>query len=111
MATALEGRIERETRFSSDVSHELRTPLTAITSAVQLARRSEDPERTRLALDVVSERVEHLRKLVLDLLEISRFDVGAVELDVQPTDVVSARDRHRRSCGRVRRRDRRRDQR
>ncbi len=38
MATALEGRIERETRFTSDVSHELRTPLTAITSAVQLAR-------------------------------------------------------------------------
>jgi signal transduction histidine kinase len=89
MATALEDRIERETRFTSDVSHELRTPLTAITSAVQLARRSEDPDRTRLALDLVSTRVEHLRQLVLDLLEISRFDVGAVELDVQPTDVVA----------------------
>jgi signal transduction histidine kinase len=89
MATALESRIEHETRFTSDVSHELRTPLTAITSAVQLARRSEDPDRTQLALDVVDERVDHLRKLVLDLLEISRFDVGAVELDVEPTDVVA----------------------
>ncbi len=87
MAAGLEARIARETRFSSDVSHELRNPLTAITSAVSLARRSEDPERRRVALELVEERVDHLRRLVLELLEISRFDAGAVELDRQPVDI------------------------
>lgn len=87
MAAALESRIVRETRFTSDVSHELRTPLMAISAAVEMARRSGSPERARLAFDVISARVDHLRRLVLDLLEISRFDAGAVELELTPTDV------------------------
>ncbi len=87
MAEALQHRIERETRFTSDVSHELRNPLTAITAAVNLAQRTDDPERMKMALGMVDSRVDHLRRLVLDLLEISRFDAGATELDLQPTDL------------------------
>jgi two-component system, OmpR family, sensor histidine kinase MtrB len=90
MADSLQRRIEREARFASDVSHELRTPLTSLTAAVQLlaSRREEIPERSRPALDVLSTQTEHFRQLVLDLLEISRFDAGAAELNTTDVDVA-----------------------
>jgi two-component system, OmpR family, sensor histidine kinase MtrB len=90
MAESLQKRIEREARFASDVSHELRTPLTSLTAAVQLltSRRDEIPERSQPALDVLSTQTEHFRQLVLDLLEISRFDAGAAELNMTDVDVA-----------------------
>jgi two-component system, OmpR family, sensor histidine kinase MtrB len=89
MAESLQLRLEREARFASDVSHELRTPLTSLTAAVQLlsARREEMPERALPALDVLTTQTEHFRQLVLDLLEISRFDAGAAELNLTDVDL------------------------
>ena len=87
MASSLESRIAREVRFTSDVSHELRTPLTAMLSAVSLARRSEMNERTKFAVDVLGDQVEHLRRLTLELLEISRIDAGVAELELTEVDV------------------------
>lgn len=88
MADALQTRIEREARFSSDVSHELRTPLTALATAVQVLRSRERdlPERTRGALDVLDNQLRYFERLVLDLLEISRFDAGANTLALEPVD-------------------------
>ena len=87
MAGALQERVAREIRFTSDVSHELRTPLTAISSAADLARRTEMPERARLAIDVLGSQVDHFRALVLDLLEISRYDAGDVAFDPDEVDI------------------------
>lgn len=82
MADAVQARIEREARFSSDVSHELRSPITALTAAVEVldARRADLPERTQQALDVVVSQVHRFDNLVLDLLELSRLDVGAADV-------------------------------
>jgi signal transduction histidine kinase len=87
MAGALQERIAREVRFTSDVSHELRTPLTAISSAADLARRTEMPERARVAIGVLGNQVDHFRALVLDLLEISRYDAGDVAFDPDEVDL------------------------
>lgn len=91
MADALQRRIEREARFSSDVSHELRTPLTALATAVQVLRsREEDvPPRTRAAIDVLENQISYFERLVLDLLEISRYDAGANTLSLEPVDLES----------------------
>ncbi len=91
MADALQRRIEREARFSSDVSHELRTPLTALATAVQVLRsREEDvPPRTRAAIDVLENQISYFERLVLDLLEISRYDAGANTLALEPVDLES----------------------
>jgi signal transduction histidine kinase len=85
MVDALARRIERDARFASDVSHELRSPLTAIVSATDVlqARRDELPERSRLALDLLVDEVHRFRRLVDDLLEISRADAGVGDLDLQ----------------------------
>jgi two-component system, OmpR family, sensor histidine kinase MtrB len=90
MAESLEARIERELRFTADVSHELRTPLTAMASAVSLARRSEMSGRMRFAVDVLDDQVDHLRRLTLELLEISRIDAGVAELRLDDVDVEVA---------------------
>jgi signal transduction histidine kinase len=83
MTTTLQERIERDSRFASDVSHELRSPLMTLTGSVAVLERRRDdmPERAQLALDLLSADITRFKLLVEDLLEISRFDVGAVQLD------------------------------
>ena len=93
MADALQRRIEREARFASDVSHELRTPLTALATAVQVlqSRANEMPSRVRAAIEVLESQIEYFERLVLDLLEISRYDAGVNELaneDVEPVSFI-----------------------
>jgi two-component system sensor histidine kinase MtrB len=99
MADAVQTRIEREARFASDVSHELRSPITALTAAVEVmdGRREEVPERTRQALDVVVGQVRRFDSMVIDLLELSRLDAGATDMNVERLDIV---DLTRRIAGR-----------
>jgi signal transduction histidine kinase len=85
MAAALQTRIERDARFASDVSHELRSPLMTLSASVEVmdARRDELPERAQSALDLLKSDVIRFQGLVEDLLEISRFDAGAVRLHLE----------------------------
>ena len=84
MASALQTRVERDTRFTSDVSHELRSPLMTLAASVEVmqARRDEMPERAQVALDLLVGDVARFQGLVEDLLEISRFDAGGIRLNV-----------------------------
>jgi signal transduction histidine kinase len=85
MADAVEQRIEREHRFTSDVSHELRSPLAAMLSSIEVARRrSRDPDAVDDALDHLRERTQGFQRLASDLLEISRVDAGQTELQLEP---------------------------
>ena len=93
MAQALEDRVERDARFASEVSHELRSPLMTLAASVEVLEnsRSEIPERAQTALDLLSADVDRFQQLVEDLLEISRFDAGAIKLhleDVQVAEMV-----------------------
>ena len=80
-------------QFVSDVSHELRTPLTTVRMASDVlhdARRSFDPATSRAA-ELLQTELDRFETLLVDLLEISRFDAGAavLELDeVNLTDVA-----------------------
>lgn len=76
MVDQLQERIEREARFTSDVNHELRSPLTTLANSLSVleARRDELPPRALQALDLLGAEVRRFRRLVDELLEISRFD-------------------------------------
>ncbi len=105
MADAVQTRLEREARFASDVSHELRSPITALSAAVEVldARRTDLPDRTQQALDVVVTQVRRFDQMVMDLLELSRIDAGSTELhreDVPIEDLIS-RIAHRYGFGDV----------
>ena len=83
MADTMQSRIEREAQFASDVSHELRSPITALSAAVEVldARRTDLPDRTQQALDVVVNQVRRFDQMVLDLLELSRLDAGVTDIN------------------------------
>ena len=104
MASALQLRIERDARFASDVSHELRSPLMTLSASVEVmeARRNEMPDRAQAALDLLASDVSRFQGLVEDLLEISRFDAGAIRLHLEDLQVVAVRaQRRRRQLGPV----------
>jgi len=84
MAAALQARVERDARFASDVSHELRSPLMTLAASAEVmqARRDDMPERAQAALDLLVADVTRFQGLVEDLLEISRFDAGAIRLNL-----------------------------
>jgi signal transduction histidine kinase len=83
MASALQLRVDRDARFASDVSHELRSPLTTLAASAEVlqSRRDELPEKAAAAVDLIVADVGRFQNLVEDLLEISRFDAGAVRLN------------------------------
>jgi len=88
-------RLEAQARrFASDVSHELRTPLaamTAVTDVLSAETAGMSPDAARAARLVVQE-TEHLRLLVNDLIEMSRFDAGTAALDVDVVDIATVVD-------------------
>ncbi|HET8600017.1 MAG TPA: HAMP domain-containing sensor histidine kinase [Segeticoccus sp.] len=76
---SLDQRVEADARFAGDVSHQLRTPLTTMLTSMELLRKHRDqmPLAAREPLDLLDGDLANFRRLVLDLLEISRDDSGA----------------------------------
>jgi two-component system sensor histidine kinase MtrB len=77
-------------RFVSDVSHELRTPLTTIRLAGEVLydQRKSFPPATARTAELLHAQTERFELLLADLLEMSRYDAGAVQLEVEPTNLV-----------------------
>ena len=77
-------------RFVSDVSHELRTPLTTIRLAgdVLYDQREQFPPATARTAELLHTQVERFEVMLGDLLEMSRFDAGAAQLETEPTNLV-----------------------
>jgi two-component system sensor histidine kinase MtrB len=76
--------------FVSDVSHELRTPLTTIRLAGEVLYDQRDtfPPATARTAELLHAQTERFELLLADLLEMSRYDAGAVQLEVEPTNLV-----------------------
>ena len=97
MATSLQRQIRQleelsrvQRRFVSDVSHELRTPLTTVRMAGDVlhdARGSFDPVTARAA-ELLQHELDRFETLLGDLLEISRFDAGAAQLDLEDVNLA-----------------------
>ncbi|MET9921776.1 HAMP domain-containing sensor histidine kinase [Streptomyces sp. NPDC006435] len=82
----------RARRFASDVSHELRTPLAgmlAVTDVVDEDAAELSPDTAR-AVRLISAETGKLAVLVEDLMEISRFDARAAELNTDEVDAAEA---------------------
>src|SRR5712691_7105863 len=85
----LEELSQVQRQFVSDVSHELRTPLTTIRIAADLlfeSREQLDVSASRSA-ELLQSQLERFESLLIDLLEISRYDANAATLDAEPVDV------------------------
>ena len=80
-------RVQR--RFVSDVSHELRTPLTTVRMAADVLfdAREHFPAGASRSAELLQAELDRFEALLGDLLEISRYDAGAADLDVSATDL------------------------
>ena len=76
-------------RFVSDVSHELRTPLTTIKMAAEVIHEQKDSlgEQVRRPIELLQVATERFDALLRNLLEISRYDAGAVQPDFAVQDL------------------------
>ncbi|GAA4348790.1 MtrAB system histidine kinase MtrB [Microbacterium rhizosphaerae] len=97
MADSIESQIKEladlslvQQRFVSDVSHELRTPLTTIRLASDMLndRRDDFDPATARAAELLQAQVQRFETLLTDLLEISRYDAGSVQLELEPTSLA-----------------------
>jgi signal transduction histidine kinase len=77
--------------FVATVSHELRTPMTSIRGYVQmmlLEAAGPLTDEQRKFMETIRTNADRLGRLVNDLLDLSRLETGADELDLQPVDVL-----------------------
>ncbi|MDZ8071047.1 MAG: ATP-binding protein [Nostoc sp. DedQUE08] len=80
-------RIKEE--FLAIVSHELRTPLNSMLGWVQLIRtRKWDEATTSKALEIIERNAKLQRKLIEDILDISRIVQGQIRLNIRKIDLV-----------------------
>ncbi len=96
MAASLQAKLREledlssvQRQFVSDVSHELRTPLSTIKMAADLlfeSRQELDAAGGR-SVELLQSQLERFEELLVDLLEISRYDAGAATLEADLVDV------------------------
>jgi len=90
--TALRDAHRRKDEFLATLAHELRNPLAPISNAAHALRRANvgDPEsaaRQDALLAMLERNVDHLVRLVDDLMEVSRMTRGKIELRKERVDL------------------------
>ena len=94
MMDELEEAFHEQSRFVSDASHELKTPLTALHGHLSMLKRwgKNDKDRLEKSLDICLKEVERLKKLVNDMLLLSRAEKSKINLNklekINPIAVV-----------------------
>jgi signal transduction histidine kinase len=89
MAERVEAVQKSQRNFLANVSHELKTPLTSIQGYAQaiLDGTAITPDAIQQAADVIYTEAGQMHRLVLDLLDLARFDSGIVELKRTQVDL------------------------
>ncbi len=81
----------RKDEFISILAHELRNPLSAMQGGVELLRLPNLPDDKRVwARDLLQRQLQHLVRLIDDLLDVSRITTGRVQLRKETIDVKAA---------------------
>jgi signal transduction histidine kinase len=82
---------ELTTRFFATLSHELRTPLTAILGWSDVLQSQElDDETLHLAIDTIRRNAETQKRLVNDMVDLTRLRAGKLSLRLEPVDLAGA---------------------
>lgn len=85
----LEANDKAKDEFLAVLSHELRNPLAPIATSIELMRLEngdEDPE-TKQLIATAARQIDILRRLLDDLLNVSRLTRGSISVDKEPLDL------------------------
>jgi signal transduction histidine kinase len=81
LAEKLRAADRRKDEFLALLAHELRNPLAPVRNAVSVLRRKDTPDpQTAWCYDVIERQTEQLKRLVDDLLDVSRITQGKIQL-------------------------------
>jgi len=81
----------RKTEFLSLLAHELRNPLAPLRNGIHVLRMAgDDPDTLGRVQGMMERQVEHLVRLVDDLLDVSRITLGKLHLRLEPTTLAAA---------------------
>ena len=84
-------RSERlKTELITNVSHDIKTPLTSIINYVDLLQRAKDQQSAIQYLEVLGRQSQRLKKLIDDLMEMSRASTGNIPVEIRPVDPAEA---------------------
>jgi len=84
----LEALFQRQIRFTADASHELRTPLTALLAQIEHGlKRPRDSQEHVHILEICARSGGRIRRITEQLIELSRYDSGRIELDLEEISV------------------------
>ena len=85
---AAESANRAKSEFLTNMSHELRTPLNAIMGFTQLMSRDLllNP-KNQAHLEIINRSGQHLLKLINDVLEMSKIEIGKIKLDLTSFDL------------------------
>ncbi len=87
--------MERTHTFLRTLGHELRNPLAPLQSASQIIQKVNSDPRAEKALQIIFSQIATLKRMADDLMNVSRLDVGKVQLDLERVDL---RDLVRNAC-------------
>ena len=80
-------RSERmKTELITNVSHDIKTPLTSIINYVDLLQHSEEETQRNQYLEVLGRQSQRLKKLIEDLMEMSKASTGNMNVDIALLD-------------------------
>lgn len=80
----------RKTEFLAMLAHELRNPLAPITNALQIIRKTVgNAPAVASVTDIMERQVDHMVKLVDDLLDVNRISQGKIDLRRERIDVTT----------------------
>jgi signal transduction histidine kinase len=78
----------RKDEFLAMLGHELRNPLAPMLMAIEILRQLPADEKTQAwARDAIARQVAQLSRLVDDMLDVSRINLGRIELRMEPLDL------------------------
>jgi PAS domain S-box-containing protein len=78
---------ERTHAFLKTLGHELRNPLAPLSNAAHIISRASSDARIATALQIISRQISTLTRLADDLMDISRLEIGKVELTLKRVDL------------------------
>jgi signal transduction histidine kinase/ActR/RegA family two-component response regulator len=81
---------QRKDEFLATLGHELRNPLAPLLTGLQLLKTTgPDGPHVQKVMGVMERQIDHLVRLVDDLLEVSRITRGLVEIHREPADLAA----------------------